>query len=37
MAARIGLSSTITILGDWSALIDHPDSDGIIHTTPLGS
>jgi hypothetical protein len=33
MAARIGLSSTITILGDCSALIDHSSSGLIMHIT----
>src|ERR1700722_13740781 len=33
MAARIGLSSTMTILGDWSAPIDHSHSGKNIHST----
>src|SRR3981081_2641202 len=33
IAARIGLSSTMTILGDWSAVIDHSLSGKNIHST----
>src|SRR3984893_526810 len=35
MAARIGLSSTMTIFGDGSAPIDHSRSGKNIHSTPL--
>src|SRR6267154_1106231 len=35
IAARIGLSSTMTILGDDSALIDHSRPGKGIHTTPM--
>src|SRR5882757_10043336 len=34
IAARIGLSSTMTILGDDSALIDHPPPGRAFHSTP---
>src|SRR3984885_14042884 len=34
IAARIGLSSTMTILGDDSAPIDYPQSYQTIHSTP---
>jgi hypothetical protein len=37
MAARIGLSSTITILGDGSALIDHSQPGNRIHSTSRAS
>src|SRR3954468_8115760 len=33
IAARIGLSSTMTIFGDWSAAIDHSHSGKNIHST----
>src|SRR6267142_6000919 len=36
IAARIGLSSTMTILGDWSAAIDHSYSGKNIHSTHKG-
>src|ERR1700760_2201006 len=36
MAARIGLSSTMTIFGDGSAPIDHSRSGKNIHSTPQG-
>src|ERR1700712_3066011 len=35
IAARIGLSSTMTILGDDSEPIDHPHYLATIHSTPL--
>src|SRR5260370_7472322 len=35
IAARIGLSSTMTILGDDSALIDHSQPGKRIHSTPI--
>src|SRR5260370_11709254 len=37
MAARIGLSSTMTILGDCSALIDHSPPGRPIHSTPTAA
>src|ERR1700760_1173375 len=36
IAARIGLSSTMTILGNWSAAIDHSHSGRNIHSTRDG-